>query len=119
MYGDGAVERNGKKQQSQCRECKVNVMDDSNNQRLVVTPMPPAILPGDPPEPCPELLTPSEAIRYLRLDVNGPKNPELTLRRYREIGVLRGTVVGRRILYRRVEIERFLQKKTLKGSELA
>ncbi len=90
--------------------------DNANKQSF---PMQPAILPGDPPEPCPELLTPSEAVRYLRLDVDGPGKPELTLRRYREIGLLRGTTVGRRILYRRVELDRFLEKKTEKDEELA
>lgn len=34
------------------------------------------ILPGDPPIPCPELLTEEEAIRYLRLDtIEGLSNP--------------------------------------------
>jgi len=78
-----------------------------------------AILPGDPPEPCPELLTPWEAVRYLRLDVDGPKQPLIALRRYRELGLLRGTRVGRRILYRRVELERFLAQKTGIGTNTA
>ena len=94
-------------------------MDDPNRERLLVTSTQPAILPGNPPEPCPELLTPEEAIRYVRLDVNGPREPELTLRRYRELGLLRGTRVGRRILYRRVELDRFLAKQTENGAELA
>jgi len=72
----------------------------------------PAILPGNPPEPCPELLTTEEAIRYLRLDVGGTQRPDLTLRRYRELGLLRATRIGRRILYRRVELEAFLARKT-------
>lgn len=72
----------------------------------------PAILPGNPPEPCPELLTAYEAVRYLRLDLGSAGKPELTLRRYRELGLLRGTRVGRRILYRRIELERFLERKT-------
>ena len=69
------------------------------------------ILPGDPPVPCPELLTEEEAIRYLRLDVDGPANPEGTLQRYREIGLLRGVKVGRLLRYRRVDLEEFLEKK--------
>ena len=69
------------------------------------------ILPGDPPVPCPELLTEEEVIRYLRLDVDGPKRPEVTLRRYREIGLLRGVKIGRMLRYRRVDIEEFLEKK--------
>ena len=40
--------------------------------------------------PCPELLTEEEAIKYLRLDVNGPKNPKSTLKYYRDKGFLRG-----------------------------
>ena len=71
-------------------------MDDLNDERPLVASMQPAILPGDPPEPCPELLTLDEAIRYLRLDVEGgPDRPDLTLRRYRDLGLLRGIRVGR------------------------
>ena len=66
------------------------------------------ILPGDPPRLCPEVLTADEAIRYLRLDVDGPRKPKLTLRYYREKGLLHGVKVGRRLRYRRVELDRFL-----------
>jgi len=62
------------------------------------------ILPGDPPTVCPELLTEEEAIRYLRLDVDGPEKPELTLRRYRDLGLLRGVQVGRNLRYRRIDL---------------
>jgi len=61
--------------------------------------------------PCPELLTEDEAIRSLRLD--GTPHPARTLKYYRERGMLRSTVVGRRSLYRRVELERFLERQTL------
>ena len=67
-----------------------------------------AILPGDPPALCPELLTEAEAIRYLRLDTVDIDRPELTLKRYRERGLLRGTQVSKRIFYRRLELDRFL-----------
>lgn len=80
-------------------------------------PVPLAILPGDWPGLCPELLTEDEAIRYLRLDVDGPKKPKLTLRYYREKGLLRGTKVGRRMRYRRVELDRLLENLTRNGSE--
>ena len=73
------------------------------------------ILPGTPPQPCPELLTESEAIKYLRLDIDGPARPELTLRYYRERGFLHATRVGRRLRYRRVELDRLLE--TLTGSD--
>ena len=38
------------------------------------------VLPESEPVPCPELLTAEEAVRYLRLDIDGPKHPEDTLR---------------------------------------
>ncbi len=70
------------------------------------------ILPGQPPTPCPELLTEEEAIRYLRLDEVNIKDPAETLRRYREKGLLRGTQVSKRIFYRRVELDRLLDRLT-------
>ena len=70
------------------------------------------ILPGDPPQPCPELLTEEEAIRYLRLDEIGIDDPAGTLRYYRKKGLLRATQVGKCIRYRRIELERCLGKLT-------
>ncbi len=58
--------------------------------------------------PCPEVLTEEEAIRYLRLDINGPKNPADTLRYYRERGKLKGTQIGKRIRYTRRALDEFL-----------
>ena len=63
-------------------------------------------------EPCPELLTETEAIRYLRLDIEGPAKPMLTLRYYREKGLLKATQVGRKLRYRRIELDRFLENVT-------
>ncbi len=72
-----------------------------------------SLLPGQPPSPCPELLTEEEAIRYLRLDtIAGLRNPKETLARYRAMGQLRGTQVSKRIFYRRVELDRFLERVT-------
>lgn len=65
-----------------------------------------------PAQACPELLTPDEAARYLRLDVAGVKDVVSTLDRYRAMGLLRGTQVSRRVLYRRVELEKFLDRLT-------
>ena len=71
------------------------------------------VLPGVPPQPCPELLTEDEAIRYLRLDtITGLRNPSETLARYRAQGMLRGTQVSKRVFYRRVELDRFLERVT-------
>lgn len=71
-----------------------------------------ALLPGDPPQPCPELLTEEEAIRYLRLDLIDVDEPAGTLRYYRRRGLLRATQVGKCVRYRRVELERLLERLT-------
>ncbi len=71
-----------------------------------------AFLPGDSPQPCPEVMTEGEVIRYLRLDLIGIKDPSETLAYYRKRGLLRGTQIGKCVRYRRVEIERFLDEIT-------
>jgi hypothetical protein len=71
-----------------------------------------ALVEVEPARPCPELLIEAEAVRYLRLDTSGVKHPGQTLERYRAMGLLRGTQVGRLVLYRRVELERFLERQT-------
>ena len=62
--------------------------------------------------PCPELLTEAEAIRYLRLDIDGPAKPENTLKYYREKKKLKGTQIGKRVLYTRKALDQFLEKMT-------
>ena len=62
--------------------------------------------------PCPELLTEIEAIRFLRLDDISVENPTNTLRYYLKKGLLRATQVGKCIRYRRVELERLLDRLT-------
>ena len=64
------------------------------------------VLSGDPPSPCPELLTEPEAIRYLRLDLIDVEDPANTFRYYRNRGLLRATQVGKCVRYRRVELDR-------------
>lgn len=71
-----------------------------------------AWLPGNPPVPAPELMTEQEAVRYLRLDTTAIDDPGRTLRYYREKGLLRATQVGRQLCYRRVELDRFLERQT-------
>ena len=63
-------------------------------------------------EPCPEVLTEQEAIRYLRLDTVAIKNPAATLRRYRELGLLKGTQISKRVFYLRRQLDSFLQRLT-------
>jgi hypothetical protein len=74
----------------------------------------PAVLPdgNDGFTPCPELLTEEEAIRFLRLDQISIQNPAITLKYYRKKGLLRATQVGKCIRYRRVELERLLDRLT-------
>lgn len=64
---------------------------------------------------CPSLLTEDEAIRYLRLDVNGPRKPSGTLKYYRDKGLLRAVRIGKNLRYPRKEldamVERLLSKK--------
>ena len=62
--------------------------------------------------PCPELLTEEEAIRFLRLDGINAENPANTLRYYRKKGFLRATQVGKCIRYRRIELEKLLERLT-------
>jgi len=62
--------------------------------------------------PCPDLLTEAEAIRYLRLDTIGHKNPSNTLRYYREKHKLRATKVGKGLFYTRKELGRFIEQLT-------
>ena len=62
----------------------------------------------------PDLLTEPEAIKYLRLDTDGPKHPELTLQHYRQEGLLKATRVGKRIRYLKSELIKFLELQTLR-----
>ena len=81
-------------------------MSNSAAKYLVV------FLPGDPSTPCPELLTEEEAIRYLRLDETAVADPSRSLRYYRKAGLLKGTQVGRKVRYRRVELDELLNRLT-------
>lgn len=74
----------------------------------------PAVLPDGNGNfmPCPELLTEQEAIRFLRLDSVKIEDPANTLKYYRQKGFLRATQVGKCIRFRRVELEKLLDKLT-------
>ena len=58
--------------------------------------------------PVPELLTEDEAIKFLRLDADGPQHPDLTLQYYRDKGQLKATRVGKKLRYQKTELLRFL-----------
>ena len=60
----------------------------------------------------PDLLTEDEAIKFLRLDVAGPANPKNTLRYYRNRGLLKGTKIGRRVIYMKKSLLEFAEKMT-------
>lgn len=62
-----------------------------------------------PAQPCPELLTSEEAVRFLRLDETGVKNPSETLRYYREQGQIQAVRMGRCVMYRKAELIRFIE----------
>ncbi len=59
--------------------------------------------------PVPEVLTEEEAIQFLRLDQDGPKNPQNTLQYYREQGFLHACQIGKRLRYTKTELLRFLE----------
>lgn len=65
-----------------------------------------------PAMPCPLILTAEEAARYLRLDETEVKDPERSLKYYRQEWGLRGTRIGRNIRYRWMELEALLDRLT-------
>lgn len=65
-----------------------------------------------PGDPNPDLLTPDEAVRYLRLDTIDIKNPKQSLDQYRKAGLLKGTQVSKRVFYMRNELDAFLLRRT-------
>lgn len=86
-------------------------MNEANNNTVFSSPA--VMSDGDGGwQPCPPLLTEEEAIRYLRLDIDGPTKPENTLRYYRNKKKLQGTRVGKQLRYRRKSLDDFLEKMT-------
>ena len=64
-----------------------------------------------------ELLTPEEVIEILRLDARGLKDPKEVLRhlrRTRQIGFVK---LGGRILFRKSDVEDFINKNAVKAIE--
>ena len=85
-------------------------MEPANDKDIVFSA--PAVLPDGNGcfVPCPEVLLPIEAAKYLRLDLGG--NWQNTLRYYREKKKLKGTRIGKRILYTRKALDGFLERMT-------
>jgi len=61
---------------------------------------------------CPVLLTELEAIRYLRLDTLGRKDPSKTLQYYRERGLVKATRISNVNFYTRAAMDDFVQTMT-------
>jgi len=63
-------------------------------------------------QPVPDLLTEQEAILFLRLDIDGPKDARRTLKHYRDKGLLQGTRIGKHLRYSKTELLRFIDEMT-------
>jgi len=66
------------------------------------------------PDIFPELMCPTEAAMFLRLDQVGhtPKSASRTLNFWRAKGELKATKYAKRVWYLKAELEAFLRKKT-------
>jgi hypothetical protein len=62
--------------------------------------------------PASDLLTEEETIKFLRLDIDGPQNPKVALKHFRDKGLLRPTKIKRTNCYQRKELLRFLDLMT-------
>jgi hypothetical protein len=80
-----------------------NVIEMENKQTIFIPYMPSG-------KPCPIVLTSEEAIELLRLE----GKTERTLKYYRDIGLLNGIRLGRKIRYRLTDVLEFLHKKAEK-----
>jgi len=57
------------------------------------------------------LLTPEEAAEWLRLtEPGGPKRPDCTIKRYRDLGLLRCVRVGRQARYHVSDLENLIDR---------
>ena len=65
--------------------------------------------------PCPEVMLEDELVKFLRLKELGIKNPQNTLRYYRERGKLRPTMIGNRKVYTRTTACEFLKEMAKTG----
>ena len=89
----------------------MNNLKFSNKDNLMILYVSPSFFP-DGKTRVPDVLTEPEAIRFLRLDICGSKNPPATLKYYRDKGLLRATRLSKRNCYTRTELLRFLDELT-------
>lgn len=64
---------------------------------------------GDiPPDPVPYVLTAADVVRLGRLDLTETDRPDLAVERYRNLGAIRGTQIGKTVRYLLPDVLRFL-----------
>jgi len=61
--------------------------------------------------PAPVVLTPTEVVKLLRLE---GKDPLRTLKYYRDEGQLKGIILGKKVRYRLIDVQHFLELKAKK-----
>jgi hypothetical protein len=65
-----------------------------------------------------ELMTPAEAISYLRLDMRGLRDPRESLRWLCRSGRLRHTRVGRHVMFRRDWLDELIDENAVRANAL-
>ena len=66
-------------------------------------------MPGENSTPVPDLLTPEEAAKYLRLAEAGVTDHKQWLGKQRRDGKLKGTLISGRVFYRWVHLDEFME----------
>lgn len=79
-------------------------MKDNN----AIFPIPVCYMPDH--SPAPYVLTTEEAIKFLRIDTNGTKNPEATLQHYINEGLLAPVTIGKCRKYPLPELLKFIDR---------
>lgn len=65
----------------------------------------------------PDLLSEEETFKFLRLDIDGPQNPQIALKHFRDKGLLRPTRIKKKNCYQRKELLRFMDLMTKKETK--
>ena len=69
--------------------------------------------------PAPYVLTTSEAVKFLRLDMNGSKHPEATLEYYQQEGLLLPITIGKCRKYPLPELLRFIGRLSTQKKDIS